>query len=558
MIEKLTCTNIGVIARADLSLAEGLTVITGETGAGKTMLLTAIGLIAGERAESSRVRAGAERATVDAVLTDPADAAALQTIADGVDGELDDEALLISRTVPASGRARAMLAGRPVPAGVLAEVAERYLTIHGQSEQLKLRSEAHQRAILDGYGGERIAAALATYREAYRAAKAAREHLAGLQESSTERAQRAAALTAGIAAIDEVEPEVGEDEALKARAERLTNIDELRRGVESAYGLLTAREDAATNVLAEAERALTQASQVDETLEPQLAQLSDAGTLLADVAAHLSSYLSDLDVAPGELDQIHARRAAITQLLRLYGPEISDALAWRESAKAELHAIDDSPAAMAEAEKAARETAAALTTAAKALTRARAAAGKELGEAITAELADLAMPNARVRIRLEEIKPAPHGADRIAFELSAHAKAAFVPLAQGASGGELSRLMLALEVCIAASQPPRTFVFDEIDAGIGGETTTRVGARLARLAAHHQVIVVTHVAQVAAFAAGHIVIRKDEDASGATTSASEVSGTERTAEVARMLGGTDSDVALSHANELIRAATVAR
>lgn len=554
MIDQLACTNIGVIERAELSFGPGLSVITGETGAGKTMLLTAIGLIAGDRADASRVRAGAERATVDATICDPDDPAALAALAERVDGELDDGALLVSRSVPASGRARASLGGRPVPAGVLAELAERYVTIHGQAEQLKLRRASHQRAILDAYGGEKVAAARTQYIAAFDAAREAAELLAKLNESSTERAQRAAALRAGIAAIEEVDPKAGEDDELKARAERLTNIDELRRGVETAYAHLGAREDAATAQLAEAERALSGASHVDESLAPLLDQLAESATVIADVASQLSGYLGDLDVAPGELDQIHARRAAITQLLRVYGPEITDALAWRDDAARELTELDDSPEALAAARAAAEQTAAALTKAATALRQARRAAAQELGAAITAELADLAMPNARVRIRVEEIEPARHGADEIAFELAAHTGADFLPITQGASGGELSRLMLALEVCIAASQPARTFVFDEIDAGIGGETATRVGKRLARLAAHHQVIVVTHVAQVAAFAAGHIVIEKHDGATVRTT-ARAVEGDQRVAEVARMLGGTDTDVALTHAAELIAAAS---
>ncbi|MDO5701605.1 MAG: DNA repair protein RecN [Bowdeniella nasicola] len=560
MIDTLALRDVGVIESAELDFPAGLTVITGETGAGKTMLLTAIALIAGERADASRVRKGAARATVDAVLTDTHHPERLATIAEQVDAELDDGALLIGRTVPAQGRARASLGGRQVPAGVLRDLAETYITIHGQSEQLKLRQASFQRTALDDAGGEQLRAALTEYRAAFETFQEVDARLAALRTSSTERAQRRAALTSGVSQIDQVDPKVGEDDNLRLQAERLTNIDELRRLTQTAYAALDTGETSAVERLGQAAHALRSATEFDAELGPWAEELTHAATLASEIAGHVTAYAGDLAVEPGQLDTIHARRAEISALLRIYGPTIEDALAWRDAAQAELASSDDSPEAMARLRDQHERCSAALEDAANRLREERTRVATRLADAIGTELAELGMASAKVRIRVEPQEPASHGADEITFELRAHAGAPYRPIGQGASGGELSRLMLALEVCLAdaSGASGHTFVFDEIDAGIGGATATKVGARLARLALHHQVLVVTHVAQVAAFATGHVRIVKDESGSAVRTRAEALQGAERTREIARMLGGTDSETAMRHAAELVNAANVGR
>ncbi|MDO4607112.1 MAG: DNA repair protein RecN [Bowdeniella nasicola] len=560
MIDQLTIRSIGVIDYADLSFGSGLTVITGETGAGKTMLLTAIGLIAGQRADTSRVRAGAVCATVDAAVIDPDGNLQLADFATRHDCELDDGALLIGRTVPAQGRARASLGGRAVPASLLAELAENTITIHGQAEQLRLRSTAYQREMLDAAAGSRGSKARSAYEAAYRRHRELVERQRVLASCSQERAQRAAALRAGISAIDKVSPEEGEDDCLRLQAERLTNIDDVRRAAQRADLLLNDADRGALAQLADATRELAAAARYDDALAQWASQLDDAARLGSDAANELAAYASTLTADAGELDEIHARRAEITTLLRMYGPTIADALQWRVDAEQELATLDDSPEALEQLSRDVEAAAEILREKAAALRDIRRTAGKKLAQNVTAELHALAMPKATLRIQVEAADYAGHGADDIRFELQPHPGSDYRPLGQGASGGELSRLMLALEVCAAdvSGTSGRTFVFDEVDAGVGGAAATAVGARLARLAVHHQVFVVTHIAQVAAFANGHIVIRKDDSEDRASTQAYPVTGEQRTREIARMLGGTHSENALRHAAELIQAANVAR
>lgn len=555
MIEQLAISNIGVIEAATLDFAPGLNVITGETGAGKTMLLTAIGLIAGERADTSKVRSGAKQSSVDAIIT----GRVATEFAERCDAQTDDGALIVARTVPAAGRARASLGGRAVPASMLGELAAQTITIHGQAQQLHLRSATYQRETLDTAGGRATAELLATYRAAYVRHEELSERLEELNASRQQRAQQRQALQTGIDMISAVEPYEGEDDELKNRVEALTNVDDMRRGLSAAGAALESDGGA----IASLEAALTSVKSLtrfDEGCGELVDQLAAASTQLGEVASELATRLAQLDADPAALDALHERRAEITALLRVYGPTIADALSWREAAQRELERLDDSPAAREKLTLEVAEAKAQLERAADQLHRSRSATAAALSEAVGNELSALAMPKARLVINVARCDYATHGSDTIEFLLQAHPGASPTALGHGASGGELSRVMLALELCVAArtNAGGHTFVFDEIDAGIGGATARRVGERLARLATSHQVVVVTHVAQVAAFAERHFVVVKHDDAASATTSVQLVESDEREVEIARMLGGTDTDAALRHAAELICDANVAR
>jgi DNA repair protein RecN (Recombination protein N) len=572
VIEQVRIENLGVIAAAELDLAPTFTVITGETGAGKTMVLTSLALLLGGKADPVLVRRGAERAVVEGAFAVAPDGPAA-TRAEEAGAAVEDGVLIAARTVPATGRSRAHLGGRTVPHAVLGEIGEQLVTVHGQSEQLRLRAPAQQRAALDEFGGEEHAALLATYRETWAAAVAAREEMAAWEEAAGVREQEIALLRAGLAQIDELDPQPGEDHALREEAGRLGNVEELRAAAGRAHQLLLGDEDAgpgavdATTLLEDARRGLEQAAADDPALGGWAERLAEASYLVSDVGTELASYLSGLDADPQRLAWVHERRAALTELTRAHGPDVDAALAWAERARERLDYLDgpeDTAERLRTRLAAAEEE---LGRAAAGLTASRDKVGERLASAVDAELAGLAMAGAHLTARLTPLdEPGPFGAETVELLLAAHPGAPARPLGQGASGGELSRVMLAIEVALAAvpgGEPEsRTFVFDEVDAGVGGKAAVEVGRRLARLAHGAQVVVVTHLAQVAAFADRHLVVSKHTPGSGDVVTATDVTsvdGEDRLRELARMLSGQEeSETALRHAAELLERATVQR
>ncbi|WP_448071762.1 DNA repair protein RecN [Georgenia yuyongxinii] len=570
MIEQVRIENLGVIAAAELDLGPALTVITGETGAGKTMVLTSLDLLLGGRADAALVRRGTERAVVEGTFTVPADGAAAAR-AEEAGATVEDGEFLVARTVPASGRSRAHLGGRTVPHAVLTEIGEQLVTVHGQSQQLRLRAPSQQRAALDTFGGAEHAALLAAYREAWAALVAAREELATWEREAGAREHEIALLRAGLDRVDALDPQPGEDQALRDEAQRLGNVEELRMAAGRAHQALSGDIDApdapdATGLVDAARRALEQAADSDAALTGWATRLAEAAYLLSDVAAELAAYLDGLDADPARLAVVHERRAALAELTRLHGPDVDAALAWAERARERLGYLDgptDTATALrdrlGQAELAVARTGAELTAS-------RRRVGERLGAAVDEELAGLAMTGAHLSARLTPLEePGPHGAEGVELLLAGHPGAPARPLGLGASGGELSRVMLAIEVALAGTAPDdgqRTFVFDEVDAGVGGKAAVEVGRRLARLARTAQVVVVTHLAQVAAFADRHLVVSKDtpgDDAVVTATDVTEVEGPDRVRELARMLSGQeDSDTALQHAAELLERADVRR
>ena len=560
MIETLRIRDLGVIADATLPLGPGLTVVTGETGAGKTMVVTALGLLLGERADAAVVRAGADAAVVEGVwiVPDGGDAAARAREAGGT---VEDGELILGRTLAREGRSRAVVGGRTAPAAVLAELGESLVVVHGQSEQIRLRTAAAQRAALDRAAGAELAAVLADYRAAFGGWQTARAELDALVADRDRRADEAARLREAIEEIESVQPTPGEDVELAAAAERLEHLEQLRAAAAEAHALLDGGDaDGTADVgaaLAAARKAVDRAAEHDSALAPIAEALGELLYGVGDVAVQLAGYLDGLDTdGARELDRVQERRAVLADLVRRHGATLDDVIALLDTGSARLLELDRDDERLASlADRVERDRAEAERLADE-LTALRTAAAERLGAAVTAELAALAMPTARLVVevgRREQLGGS--GRDEVAFLLQPHAGSEPRPLGRSASGGELSRVMLAIEVVIAGADPVPTFVFDEVDAGVGGAAAIEIGRRLARLAETSQVLVVTHLAQVAAFAGNHLRVRKDQDGEITASSVETLVGEARVEEMARLLSGlADSETGLAHARELLELA----
>lgn len=558
MIEQITLRDLGVIARATLPMGPGFTAITGETGAGKTMVVTGLGLLMGARSDAGAVRAGADQAAVEGVWNVPERGAVAERVADA-GGEVEPIGggrgeLYLGRTVTSEGRSRASVGGRTAPAGVLADLAEQLVVVHGQSDQLRLRSSAAQRDALDRFGGEEIAVPLAEYRAAYEHERAVSAELSDLTARREERAREAAQLRSDLDELEQLDPQPGEDVDLAARAERLAHAEDLRLAATQAHAALSQDDDTpdVVGLLADARRALERAAGNDPTLQAHAATLEDLGYRAADIATELSGYLADLDESgPHELAAVEERRAALGALVRAHGT-LDAALALRTEGALRLADLDDDGDRVERLRAESDDAQKRLDAAASALSDVRRRAADRLSAAVTEELRALALPDARVVVAVEPAAPSAAGRDDVTILLAPHPGAEPRPVAKTASGGELSRVMLAIEVVIAGADAVPTFVFDEIDAGIGGAAAIEVGRRLAALAQSSQVIVVTHLAQVAAFANNHLSVVKSSDGSVTASSVRALDGEEREAEMARLLSGlADSPAALEHARELL-------
>jgi len=562
VIEELRITDLGVINEATIALHPGFTVVTGETGAGKTMVVTGIGLLLGERADPRAVRNGAERARVEGRFrgVDPAVTARVEDAG----GELDDgEAgpeLVVARHLTAAGRSRAYLGGAGVPAAVCAEVTSRLITIHGQSEQVRLAASDRQREILDRFAGAGLAGLLGEYRDRFVERRSATTELTGLRDAAQARAREADLLAFGLAEIELVAPEAGEDVALAAEAERLQSADDLRLVASSALAALAGSEDEAGGAMTEvgvARKALD--GQGDAEISALAGRLAEVSYALADVAADLARYLDRLDAEPGRLEWIASRRSALQGLTRKYGSSVDEVIAWSADAAARLRTLDSSDDRIAALAERVAVLDGELAELAGRITTERTRAAAAFSERVLGELAALAMPHARLLFDLSTVELGPHGADHVELLFSANPGSEPRSLAKVASGGELSRVRLALEVVLAADAEHQTLVFDEVDAGVGGRVAVEIGRRLAALARHAQVVVVTHLAQVAAFADQHYVVVKADDGQVTTSGVLPVAEEERAAELARMMAGLETtDSALAHAGELVELAELSR
>ncbi|MFC8078400.1 DNA repair protein RecN [Streptomyces sp. NPDC057307] len=565
--------SLGVIDDAVVELSPGFTAVTGETGAGKTMVVTSLGLLLGGRADAALVRIGAKAAVVEGRLTMAADAPAARR-AEEAGAELDDGALLISRTVSAEGRSRAHIGGRSVPVGVLAELADDLVAVHGQTDQQGLLRPARQRQALDRYAGDAVAAPLAKYTDAYRRLRAVATELAELTTRARERAQEADLLRFGLNEIAGVEPLPGEDTELAAEAERLGHAEALASAASVAHAALAGNpEDPAeggdaTTLVGGAGRALEAVRAHDPALAALADRMGEIAILLADVAGELAGYADNLDSDPLRLAAVEERRAALTGLTRKYGQDIDGVLAWAQENAARLTELEGDDERIGELTAEHTTLLSELSGLAQALTDARTEAAARFAEAVTAELASLAMPHARVSFDVTQTddpngvevdgRPVAYGssgADEVELLLAPHPGAQPRPIAKGASGGELSRVMLAVEVVFAGSDPVPTYLFDEVDAGVGGKAAVEVGRRLAKLARSAQVVVVTHLPQVAAFADRQLLVEKRHDGSVTRSGVTVLEGEDRVRELSRMLAGQeDSETARAHAEELLAAA----
>ncbi|RFA13923.1 DNA repair protein RecN [Subtercola boreus] len=612
MIDEITIRDLGVIAEAVLPLGPGFTAVTGETGAGKTMVVQALGLLMGERAVAGQVRVGSAqtwvegrwRVPLDGVVADrvrdaggevepiepgpiepgpsetgPSESGATETgaIEPGVStsGASRDGAgspgrgvlaeLILSRSVSGEGRSRAIVGGRSAPVGVLGELGESLVVVHGQSDQLRLRSSTEQRSALDRFAGRAFRESLDGYEDAFRSWQALRDELETLVTQREARIREAEALRVAVTEIDALAPVAGEEESLAERASRLTNLEDLRLAAASARESISSNElDGRADTVGLLDSALRQLERVvahDGALQPIVESLASASFLVAEISTQLSSYLAELDTDGGtELDEVQDRRAALSVLARKYGPTIDDVIVYFESAGPRLIELDNDSDRIEELTDAVADALGLAETLAADVSDARIEAAGRLSGLVSDELRALAMGGSRLVVEvLPGTELTPTGRDTVHFLLASHAGAEPRPLGRGASGGELSRIMLAIEVVLAATDPVPTFVFDEVDAGVGGASAIEIGRRLAQLARGSQVIVVTHLAQVAAFATNHLSVVKDSEGAVTESSVKQLTGEDRVAEMARLLSGLpDSESGLAHARELIELAATGR
>ncbi len=612
MLEEVRITRLGVIDDAVLEFSAGFNVVTGETGAGKTMVVTGLGLLFGGRADPSRVRPGADRAAVEGRLRVDPDGPVARQVNDA-GGDLDDQGstLLLGRSVSAEGRSRATAGGRSVPVSLLTYLADDLVAVHGQSDQQQLLRPGRQRQALDQFAGPDFAALLGDYQRVYKRHQQVAAELAELTAQARDRAREADDLRRGLEEIERAEPAEGEDIELAAEDERLANADALHSAATTAHEALLGDPSSgsyeaadAVTLLGVARQALEAAAHHDPQLSALATRVSEAAYLVSDVATELASYAQSVESDPARLAAVQERRADLARLVRAYGslagalaeataPEaahpaavgtaaeagtgpdaaatagagaqpqggdLAAVLRWAKTAAARLGELDNDDDKIAALQQDETALAAEAKELAERLSLARIQTAERFAAEVTGELGALAMPHARLTVAVvPAAELGPYGGDEVEIKLAAHPGSPALPLTKGASGGELSRVMLAIEVVFAGADPVPTFVFDEVDAGVGGKAAVEIGRRLARLARRAQVIVVTHLPQVAAFADSHLVVEKSDTGAVVSSGISRLDDEGRIRELSRMLAGLeDSEFGRAHASELLAAAAAER
>ncbi|MDN5758804.1 MAG: DNA repair protein RecN [Tomitella sp.] len=583
MLAEIRIDGLGVISEASAPFHPGFTALTGETGAGKTMVVTGLHMLGGARSDAGRIRADADRASVEGRFTvddlsAQARAAVTEVLESGA-AEVDEDGSIIAiRVVGRDGRSRAHLGGRSVPIGLLGRLTGQLLTVHGQNDQLRLLRPERRREALDRFASDTIEPLLSRYRDLHGRYGAARDEYAERTERARELAQESDRLRLGVDEIAAVGPEPAEDVTIAAEVRRLGDLDSLRETAEYVHGVLSGASAFAGDGEGEgiADLAAGARSRLDHVDDPALREfiprLEELAVLSSDVAGDVAGYLSDLPADGGALEELMQRQAELKSLTRKYAADVDGVLAWADEAETRLSGIDVSEGALAELESEVRELGDALSDAASELHRARTEAAAGLAEAVTAELAGLAMAASRLeaevaftpagdgdpwRLDIDGafVHAGPDGVDGVELLLGSHPSADALPIGKTASGGELSRVMLALEVVLAGRDGGGTLVFDEVDAGVGGRAAVEIGRRLARLSRTHQVIAVTHLPQVAAFADTHLVIGKEIGDAGAESAVRALDDDDRVVELARMLAGLDdTETGRAHAEELLATA----
>ena len=556
-LEEITIRSIGVIDQSTLEISKGLTVLTGETGAGKTMILTALNLILGGKADSALVRKGSERLVASGRFSIPKSSEHLFE-----DVLVEDGELIVTRTVAADGKSKATTNGISATAGTLSIVGENLVEVHGQAANQNITKSSRQRELVDRFGQ----IDLGGYQRALSSYHDLKDRISSLKKSIAQKDKELSELREFANAFKKLNPSVGEYAEIDLEIARLSSVEEFRLATAQATAAIEDEEAGSLTSIGVARRALESARSKDPQLEAIYQQLSESFFLLDDAQTALNSYQSKLEADPVRLDFLHARKAEINTLIKKFGGSGS-----HEQELAELYVrfknSSDSIADLEGGDQRLQELEVELTAnkkvllkSAQSLSESRIKSAEQLSKLVTAEIQQLSMPHASFVAKVESADySAPkesdftaHGCDEIAMFIQGHKDAPLVALAKGASGGEMSRVMLALEVVIATTHPIGTYVFDEVDAGVGGKAAIEVGKRLHQLAQHAQVIVVTHLPQVAAWADSHFVVTKNNDGTVSQSDVRNVSGEDRIEEIARMLAGLENSTsAREHATELL-------
>ena len=562
-LEEITIRSIGVIEQSNLELSKGLTVLTGETGAGKTMILTALNLILGGKSDSSLVRKGSERLVASGRFRVPPNSS---LIFEESGLQVEDSELIITRTVSLDGKSKATCNSIAVPASTLSSVADLLVEVHAQAANLSITKSARQRELLDRFAGTELNKAFATYKKSLEQYHDLKTRIAQLKNTLNSRDSELVALREFVTLMSKLRVERGEYSQVLVEIERLSSVEELRLAASNAHAVIDEQEQGSLTTLGITRKALDSARAKDPLLEEAYQKASEAFFILDDVKNDLASYLSRLEADPARLDFLNARKADLVALVKKYGalPEIEPALeeliARFENASESMEDLEGGDEKLRELESQLVDSKKRLVVAAKALTLVRQKAADAISDQVSKEMSKLSMPHASFKVQLlsadysalRESDFTSSGCDEVSMLIQNHKDAPLVALAKGASGGEMSRVMLALEVVIASTHPVGTYVFDEVDAGVGGKAAIEVGRRLHALSKHAQVIVVTHLPQVAAWADSHYVVTKNSDGSITESNVHKVQDSARIAEIARMLSGMESSSsALEHAAELL-------
>ena len=550
MLVELRIRNVAVIDTVALPLAAGLNVLTGETGAGKSLIVGALGMLLGERAAADRVRSGAEKATVEGVF-EPGTMPGLRAMLDERGIDADEETLVLKREIGSNGRSRAWINGSPVTASVLAEVGSRLVSVLGQHDSRQLVDVEHQRDVLDAFtGANELRARVA---DAFAQLSALRARERELEARRQDAAKRADYLRFVASEIEDANPVGGEDEALDGEIRRLSHAEELQTLAAQAATAISGDERAALTRLASVRRALVSLERIDPDTGRWQVGFDAAVYALDELVRELESYAEVVEADPSRLRTLERRRDQLLSLMRKHGPTLQEVLDTGSRARTELELVDGGAldlAAIADARAAADG---ALAEAAAELTRRRQSGAQQLARAVTQLLPELGMPEGRLHVVLTPLDHlSAFGAEQVNFVAALNAGSEPRPLGRLASGGELARVMLALSTVLARLQQVPTLVFDEVDAGIGGAVAWQVGALMRRVATHHQVLAISHLAQIAARAHHHVVVRKSAIGTVTTADTTVVQDELRVIEIARMLGGdADREVSRAHARELL-------
>jgi len=563
-LEEIHLKNIGVITHASLEFDKGLTVLTGETGAGKTMVLTALNLVLGGKSESSLVRSGEDRLTASALFSIPKKKV-LGFEELGI--EIEDGSLSISRSVTTEGKSKAVASGVNVSASALSDVSEHLVEIHGQSSGLNIAKGSKQRELLDRFAGSSLQNVLAIYQEHLSTYQHTKNRIQELKKNTASREESLAQLKLFSESFTKLKPVADELSAIDDEISRLSSVEELRIAVTQAMQALESEDSGVIGALALAKKSLDAVKSKDSKVEKFSDDFNEAFFVLADVVPDLTSYLQSLEADPERLDFLQERKSALNTFIKKWSSEVTaeqglkDVIQKYSTISSSLEDLSGGEERIAELEKELTAAKKSLVGSAKKLTEERTKSAQKLSFKVSEEMHALSMPHTNLVIEvtppnyesgLKESDFTTFGCDGVSMFLQTHKDGPLVSLSKGASGGEMSRVMLALEVVLAASNPVGTYVFDEVDAGVGGAAAIEVGRRLHALSKNAQVIVVTHLPQVAAWGDQHYVVEKSNDGTVISSGVTSVQGEERISEIARMLAGLqDSTSAKEHAAELL-------